>query len=146
MFRMKTISVDMFFDSKRIVRAVDAVKRKNLSKAGAYVRTAAKSSIRKRKRVSMPGQPPSSHTGLLRKIFFGYDMARKSVVVGPMHLGGKIGDAPAALEYGGGSVVMAGRRGKRRKRRIKIAARPFMAPAIKQEAPKFAGLWANSVK
>lgn len=147
MFRMKTVSVDMFFDTDRIKRAASAATRRNLSKAGAFVRTAARSSIRKRKAISAPGQPPSSHTGLLRKfIFFGYDAARKTVVVGPMRLNQKIGAAPEALEHGGPSTVVSGRRNRRRKRRIRIKARAFMGPAMQKELPKFHGLWANSVK
>lgn len=147
MLRMKTVSLDMFFDTDRVKRAADTATRKVLSKAGAFVRTTAKSSIRKRKAISAPGQPPSSHTGLLKKfIFFGYDAARKTVVVGPMRLNQKIGAAPEALEHGGPSTVVTGRRNKRRKRRIRVKARPFMGPALKKEAPKFAGLWANSVR
>jgi len=147
MFRMKTVSLDMFFDTDRVKRAADAAARKNLSKAGAFIRTAAKSSIRKRKAISAPGQPPSSHTGLLKKfIFFGYDADRKTVVVGPMRLNQKIGAAPEALEHGGASTVVSGLRGKRRKRRIRIAARPYMGPAMVKVMPKFPGLWANSVK
>ena len=147
MLRIKTVSLDMFFDTDRVKRAADTATRKVLSKAGAFIRTAAKSSIRKRKAISAPGQPPSSHTGLLKKfIFFGYDANRKTVVVGPMRLNQKIGAAPEALEHGGASTVVSGRRGKRRKRRIRIAARPFMGPAMRQEMPKFPGLWANSVK
>jgi len=44
MFRMKTISLDIFFDTDRVKRADGATTRKNLSKAGAFVRTAARSS------------------------------------------------------------------------------------------------------
>ena len=144
---MKTVSLDMFFDTDRVKRAAGAAARKNLSRAGAFVRTAARSSIRKRKRISAPGQPPSSHTGLLRKlIFFGYDAARKTVVVGPMRLNQKIGAAPEALEHGGTSTVFSGRRGRRRKRRIRVAARPYMGPAMKKELPKLPKLWADSVR
>lgn len=89
----------MFFDAPKIVRSVDAATRKVLSKFGAYVRTAARSSIRTRKKVSEPGSPPSSHTGLLKKfIYFGYDESRQSVVVGPTRLGS--GVVPERLEYG----------------------------------------------
>jgi len=155
MFPMKTVSPAMFFDTGRVNRPAGKAARRNLSKAGAFVRTAARSSIRKRKAISAPGQPPSSHTGLLRKfIFFGYDAARKSVVVGPMRLNQKVGAAPEALEHGGRSTVVSGRRGKSRsartrggvRERIRIAARPFMGPAMQKEATKFAGLWASSVR
>ena len=51
------------------------------------VRTTARHSIHKRKRTIAPGEPPSSHTGLLRRfIFFGYDRERRSVVIGPARL------------------------------------------------------------
>ncbi len=60
MFRMKTVSLDMFFDTDRVKRAAGVAARRNLSKVGAFVRTGARSSIRKRKGISTPGQPPSS--------------------------------------------------------------------------------------
>jgi len=147
MLRMKTVSLDMFFDADRVKRSADTAARKVLSKAGAFVRTTAKHSIRSRKGASPPGSPPSSHTGLLRRfIFFGYDRGRKTVVVGPMRLNQKVGTAPEALEHGGTSVVVEGLRRRRRKRRVRIRARPYMGPAMQKELPKFPSLWANSVK
>jgi len=146
MLRMRTVSLDMFFDRSKVIRVADAANRKNLSKAGAFIRTTARHSIRSRKGASPPGSPPSSHTGLLKRfIFFGYDAARKTVVIGPMRLNQKVGDAPAALEHGGTSVVVEGTRRRRRKRRVRVAARPYMRPALAKEAPKFPKLWANSV-
>jgi len=147
MFRMKTVNVTMFFDRKKVLRAVDKATRRVLSKAGAFVRTTAKHSIRRRKRVSQPGQPPSSHMGLLKHlILFGYDRRRQTVVVGPLKLNQKIGNAPEALEHGGASIVAEGLRNRRRKRRVRIKARPFMGPAMAKETPKFPKLWANSVR
>jgi len=144
------ISMDLkaiFFDRKAVRSAVDRTARRVLSRFGAFVRRAAKSSIRKRKRASAPGEPPSSHTGLLKQfIFFGYDRDRRSVVIGPQRLNQKIGDAPAALEHGGMSTVIEGLRGRRRKRKVKIAARPYMGPAFEQERPKLAAMWRDSVK
>ena len=59
-----------FFDRQRVMSG-DRATRKVFSKFGAFVRQTARSSIRKRKSISEPGQPPSSHTGLLkRNIFF----------------------------------------------------------------------------
>jgi len=147
MLRMKTVSVDMFFSAERIKRAVDKATRDKLKKAGAYVRTAARSSIKDRKGAAKPGRPPSSHTGLLRHfIFFGYDKQRKTVVVGPMRLNQKIGVAPEALEKGGRSMMLVGRRNKRRRKAIRIKPHPFMGPALEKEAPKFPDLWTNSVR
>jgi hypothetical protein len=93
----------LFFDSKKVRRAVDRTTRRVLSRFGAFVRRAARSSIRKRKRVSEPGNPPSSHTGLLRRfIWFAYEPDKRSVIIGPARLtGDAMGEAPEALEYGG---------------------------------------------
>ena len=132
---------DVFFDRQAVISAVDAAKRKVLSKAGAFIRQAAKTSIRKRKGSSQPGQPPFSHEGSLRKfIYFGYDRASDSVVVGPV--GFKNSTAPAVLEHGGATVVV--RRGKRAP--VKIAARPYMWPALEKERPQLPLLWRNSVR
>ena len=133
----------MFFTSKAVLSATDRATRRVLSKFGAYVRRTAKSSIRKRKAISSPGSPPSSHTGLLKRfILFGYDPSKRSVVIGPLRLtrGGR-GDAPRALEEGGTTQVV--RRG--RKKRVKIKARPFMGPAMEKEKPKLPQMWRNSV-
>jgi hypothetical protein len=137
----------MFFDAPAVVRAVDSATRKVLSKFGAFVRTAARSSIRKRKRISEPGQPPSSHTGLLKRfIFFGYDTARRSVVIGPTRLNSTSGTAPGSLEHGGATAVSTRRRGRRVTVRAKVSARPYMGPALQRELPKLPAMWANSVK
>ena len=133
----------MFFSSRRVISATDRATRRVLSKFGAYVRRAAKSSIRKRKAISAPGKPPSSHTGLLKRfILFGYDPAKRSVVIGPLRLtrGGR-GDAPRALEEGGTSRMV--RRGG--KKRVKIKARPYMGPAMEKEEPKLPRMWRDSV-
>jgi len=141
------VTKQMFFDRPKVQRKTDSATRRVLSKFGAFVRRAAKSSIRTRQRASAPGEPPSSHTGLLKKfIFFGYDRRRQSVVIGPQRLNQKVGDAPEALEHGGVSTVVEGSRGKRKKRRVKMVARPFMGPAFEREKPKLPAMWRESVK
>jgi hypothetical protein len=113
-----------FFDRKAVLSRLDKGVKQALSKFGAFVRRRAQTSIRKRKGVSAPGSPPSSHVGTLKKlIFFSYDPGRKSVVIGPVLKSGS-SDAPKLLEHGG-----AGRRGK-------YIARPFMRPAFAAELPK----------
>ena len=137
------VTKQMFFDKKAVIGAVDRATRNVLSKFGAFVRTAARSSIRKRKAVSQPGSPPSSHTGLLRKlIYFGFDANRRSVVIGPTPLN-RTTEAPPLLEYGG-RTRLKGRKGKAVTATYK--ARPFMGPALRQELPKLPSMWANSVK
>ncbi|QOJ16342.1 MAG: hypothetical protein HRU76_01490 [Phycisphaeraceae bacterium] len=138
---------DMFFDRHVVIAAVDNAKRKVLSKAGAFIRTAAKTSIRKRKGSAPPGAPPHSHEGSLRRlILFGYDKPNDSVVVGPV--GFKKSDAPSVLEYGGDTVVLrrVGGGGKLTSQKVKIAPRPYMAPALEKERPKLPLLWRNSVR
>jgi len=134
----------MFFDRQAVISKVDAATRRVLSKFGAFVRRSAKSSIRKRKKAAPPGQPPSSHTGLLKKfIFFGYDAARPSVVIGPTRLNQKgRGEAPPLLEYGGKTTLKRG--GK--KRRVTYQARPYMGPAFEKEKPQLPAMWRGSIK
>jgi len=137
----------MFFDSKTVRQKTDKATRRVLSRFGAFVRQTAKRSIRKRKKPSQPGKPPSSHLGLLKKfIFFGFDVVRRSVVIGPMRLTQKgRGEAPSVLEYGGVVTMRAGRReGKRKKAHIR--PRPFMGPAMEKEQQQLPALWRDSVK
>ena len=134
----------LFFDKKAVRDKVDAGTRRVLSKFGAFVRRTARSSIRKRKKASSPGSPPSSHIGLLKKfIFFGYEPAKRSVVIGPVRLSQKgRGEAPHLLEYGGSTKVE--HRGKRK--RAKVRPRPFMGPAFEKEEPKLPAMWKDSIR
>ena len=134
----------LFFDSAAVVRSVDKSTRKVLSRFGAFVRRTAKQSIRKRKKSSAPGTPPSSHTGLLKRfIFFGYDTQKNSVVIGPTRLTeNNRGAAPSILEYGGRTTVEA----NKKKTRVRISARPFMGPAFEKEKPNLPSLWKNAIK
>lgn len=131
-----------FFDRDKVMRSVDAGTRKVLSKFGAFVRQRAKTSIRKRKGTSPPGQPPHSHVGLLRRfILFAYDPQRKSVVIGPT-LTKEGSPAPRLLEHGGDAVIED--RGKARHARYR--PRPFMQPAFAAEQPRLPVLWRDSVR
>ncbi|KKM63424.1 hypothetical protein LCGC14_1511610 [marine sediment metagenome] len=142
----------MFFDRKVVTRRVDRTTRRVLSRFGAYVRTTARSSIRRRNKTSEPGRPPSSHVGLLKRlIYFGYDPQRETVVIGPTPLHGRqTKDALEMLEYGGTTRrVLEGysRRGPRgKKRTVRYKARPFMGPAFQQVKPKLPQMWRDSVK
>lgn len=134
----------VFFDADLVKNTVAKSKRKLLLRFGAYLRREARQSIRKRKKMSEPGQPPSSHLGWLKQhIYFSWDPSIESVVVGPIPLGR--GTAPKALEHGGRSLSF-----KRHKVRGQwvtdirviphIRPRPFMRPALGRIIPKFAGL------
>lgn len=102
---------ELFFDRRAIRRKTDRATRRVLSRFGSFVRQAARRSIRKRKKASEPGRPPSSHAGHLRRfIFFGYEPEKRNVVIGPSALSGPgMGEAPEVLEYGG---TAAGRKAR----------------------------------
>jgi hypothetical protein len=132
-----------FFDRPAVLSKVDAATRRVLSKFGAFVRRTAKSSIRKRKKASPPGKPPSSHTGLLKRlIFFGYDPGKRSVVIGPEPLRSTV-EAPPLLEYGG-TARRKGRGGKSVMATYK--PRAYMGPAFDKELNNLPPLWQDSVR
>jgi len=135
----------LFFDRQRVKNAVDRTTRRVLSRFGAFVRTRAKSSIRKRKKSAPPGKPPSSHTGLLKKfIFFGYDQYQQSVVIGPVKLNAQGQEVPHTLEQGGVTAISYG---KNRGKRIRVEARPFMGPAFDKELQEnMPDMWRDSVR
>jgi len=140
------LTVQTFFDKPAIMKQMDVARRKALSKAGAFVRRDARQSIRKSRKSSEPGKPPRSHQGDLKRfLFFSYDPAAESVVVGPVRLT-KIGAAPQVLEHGGSTTIRTGRRGRRGKRAVTMAARPFMGPALEKNKSKIPEAFLNSVR
>lgn len=156
-----------FFDRQKVANRVEKARLKNLSKCGAFVRTAARSSLRRRKRTSLPGQPPSVHStdafATLKNILFGYDSTTKGVIVGPVAINGTKQDVPRLMEKGGFAKRRAkyvpartakGRLKKRgvdvvrlrNERNVSYEPRPFMGPALRKEMKKFAKVWRNTVK
>ncbi len=135
-----------FFDTKKVSSKVDRMRIRELARAGGFVRTTAKRSIRKRKSSSLPGKPPSSHTGDLKKIFFGYDRQSESVVVGPTKF--KRGNDPETLEHGGTTYIYRrdGKTGKMVRTKVRVKARPYMNPALVKTAPRFPGVFKNGLK
>ena len=164
---------EFFFDRPAVTNAVDRGAKKALSKAGAFVRQRARSSIRKRKKTSAPGSPPSSHVGTLKRfLFFAYEPTRKSVVVGPAKTNQVFfqgdgrpvtGAVPGVLEHGGEiSVLEVSKSGRwqranltskrrlaglpTRLRTARVAARPYMLPALRAESANFAALFRDSAR
>lgn len=190
---------DTFFDREVVRRAADKAQFDSLRKGGGSIRLIARRSIRRRKKPSAPGQPPSSRKGQLKEfIFFGYDVSSRSVVVGPARLDRPTG-APNILEFSGtakapdrrrvrrigdggemrisdspipGATVKRAYSGKgpyvayarvRSARQaahatrlndqlyrpnpatVRIAARPYMAPALDTALPQLPRHWARSV-
>ena len=83
---------DLFFDRALVAGMMTKGKKKALSRCGAFVRKRARSILRRRKKPSSPGSPPSVHSkdsnATLKKILFAYDQSRDSVFVGPVKLNG----------------------------------------------------------
>lgn len=162
-----------FFNPKIITDATDKATKKALSKAGAFVRTSAKSSLRYAKKSAVPGMPPKVHRGgsmgyqrtttnkktgvsktrsvspLKELLFFAYVESSKSVVVGPMDFPSaakRTYKVPTVLELGGTVIQLRGVGSKKRMVTATYKGNPFMRPALKREAPKFPMLFANSVR
>lgn len=141
------------WDPRKLIAAKNKAKRRNLIRAGAIVRRRMRSGLRRRKRISRPGERPSIHGSRsknLRFILFLYDQRTESVVVGPVKFAGGT-DAPAVLEKGGTATIRRRRRPKDRKRRKRIVRtrvkpRPYAVPAL-DEAKDAIGpkLWKNSI-
>ena len=83
-----SMTVKHFFDKPKILRLMEKANLKALRKSGAVVRKIARRSIRsggKGGKVSRPGEPPRSHTGILKRfLFFALQPATTSVFVGPI--------------------------------------------------------------
>lgn len=185
-------------ETRPIDTAVATGSRAALMRFGAFERRAAQTSLRYRKKPSAPGSPPSAHrsdrfsvnktnrkTGVttrqqsspLRELirFAVVETPRGlSVITGPLGGGSRPGDAPHALETGGGIVVrvpLPVRKGPKagprqaqsfrrlvkdgriivppreyREETIPMAARPFMGPSFRRELGKAAGLFEGSVR
>lgn len=129
----------LFFDRKPVVDAVDRATRQVLSRFGAFVRQRARTSMKRRKGASPAGSPPYAHLGLIKQfLFFVFEAARRSVIIGPAQLNKATGDALEKLEYGGTAT--------RRGQQVTYRARPFMRPAFQAELQGLPDLWRNSVK
>lgn len=147
MIQIGVATKQMFFDRKRVMSGVDRQTRQVFNRLGALTRKIAKQSIRYRKAVSLPGDPPSCHGkgrwGLRGLIYYGYEPTRRTVVIGPVRFADGGADL---LEYGGTRRVVRRRRGKRQRVRQQYKARPFMGPAMEEAKPKLPALWAESVR
>jgi hypothetical protein len=121
-----------FFDTERVMAAMDRAERGALSRAGAFVRRTARQSIRKRNKISLPGQPPSDHGGALKRfLFFSYDFSTRSVVIGPAAWPSRYSPrGPQVLESGG---TVTGTDKKNHTVRRVYKSRPYMMPALMKE-------------
>lgn len=148
------IDKSMFFDSRKVISAVDRATRKVFGHFGGLVRKTAVRSIKTRARgTSSPGQPPLDKLGAKRReenrrrkalgrkkakagfkglkhILYAYETTKKSVIIGPASNRTRSLTIPEILEEG----------------KRNVTARPFMGPAFQQARQKLPAMWANSVR
>lgn len=118
------------FHGRKVRKASDDAAYRNFGHAAASISKAVKASIIRQRGPSLPGQPPATRKGLLRRaVRFFAD--KQGAVIGPMKtIAGTVG---AAHEFGGAY------KGE------DFDQRPFMYPALEQAAPRFAGSWRGSI-
>ena len=105
----------------------------SLGHAAAAIRLAARRSIRKRKTAAMPGTPPNTRRGQLkRSIMYSVDKQRGIALIGPDFE--VVGNSGKAHEFGG----------KFRKERY--PKRPFMGPALEKLKDRLPSMWAGSIR
>lgn len=127
------ISAKIKWDASKLYKAVDGAEKRYLFKAGGTLRTIARRSIKRRKKKSRPGQPPSSQTGVLKNsIMFAVDLIEMDATIGPTFIA--MHEIAELHEFGG---IRNG---------IEYPARPYMAPALEEIIPQLPVLWANSIK
>lgn len=120
-------------DTRKLKRRVNDANFRNLGHAAAAVRLTARRSIRRRKKKSLAGAPPSTRKGRLKRaILYKVSKEKDEAVIGPDV--DKVGTAGAAHEHGG---LYKGDRYDRR---------PFMGPAFQKVKPRLPRLWGNSVR
>jgi hypothetical protein len=151
---LPTVKVSQFFDRPGVLRYLSKKEAKYLSRAGGTIRLTAKRSIRKRKGISKPGSPPSSHEGSLKRfLFYGLDKTNGSVVIGPSAImrqsSGTEKRGASLLEFGGWTrrkKTRYDRKGQRYKviERLHYKARPFMQPALEKIEPRLPQMFADA--
>jgi phage gpG-like protein len=121
-------------------KSIDKVKRKaeqgnfkSLGHAAATIRLIARRSIRRRQTAAMPGSPPHTRQGQLkRSIMYAIDKQRGVALIGPSF--DFVGTAGKAHEFGG------------RYRRERYPKRPFMGPALEKVKDRLPSLWASRMQ
>ena len=127
------MKVHIEFDQSRILVAVKSGNITALRRAGAYIRKSARNKVTQSSNASVPGSPPNTRRGLLKRaLLFGVEKPRQSVVIGPAEK--FIGTAMSAHEFGGTY------------RRRRYPKRPLMGPTLQATLPKLPTLWEKSVK
>lgn len=147
------LSVDarIFFDTEEVTRRMDRREKTALTRIGAYGMRVTRNLLNKKTKgqPSRPGEPPRKVLGTIKRFtFFGYDAARRSVVVGPTIFGGSKKTTqpvskktvPQLLEQGGRAIIRTTKPKPFRDRslfklRANYPARPWVEKAMTRTAP-----------
>jgi phage gpG-like protein len=106
---------------------------KSLGHAAASIRLIARRSIKRRKSAAMPGNPPNTRRGQLkRSIMYSLDKKRGVALIGPDF--DVVETAGKAHEFGGNF------------RRERYPKRPFMGPALEKVKDRIPSMWAGSIR
>lgn len=146
---------DFFFDRQAVISAVDKASRKVFAQSGALVRKTARRSMKKVGPNAPPapaGSAPRSRKGLLKRfIFYVFDPASKTVIVGPALLPRcrRNVTVPQVHEHGGTTWTVVRKirweKGRRkiikRKARVTYPRRPYMEPALEKVRPQLPQFW-----
>ena len=120
-------------DRRGLQRRAQSGSITSLGHAGAALRLVARHSIRRSARAAMPGAPPHTRRGQLKRALrFAVEPAAQRVFIGPTHP--LVGRSAVAHEFGG------------RYRGQRYPARPLMGPALSSLRHRLPRFWANSVK
>lgn len=163
-FEFTSSMKEYFFDRQKVLEKIGKRNARILSRAGAFIRRRARTSLKRRKRSSPPGTPPSVHStdpvATLKNIQFALGPNGYSVFIGPVKLNQfntswidlRGTTVPAIHEFGDRVIISEERyigsqiwfrRDNRyggsqykeyRKRRATYRKRPFMGPALAAEA------------
>lgn len=145
------VTTKMFFDRVKVANAMERKENRCLSSAGAFGRTVMRRGMRRRKRISAPGEYPSAHAGQLKElIYFGFEPSTKSVVIGPTFFRkdreaiGATKTVPQLINEGG-TVFRQRKVGRGANRRLVggvvrqlYRPRPFVALTLPKTAAKLA--------
>jgi len=113
------ISVSIKDETRKVAKLAEKANRKNLGKAGAYVRGVAQRMIKVSPEPSAPGTPPHTRKGRLKKaILYGVERSAQEVVAGPTR--SAIGLIGHAHEFGGTEPAKKPRSRKPRKWKLDI--------------------------
>lgn len=145
MMKIKIDVSKISLSKSAVTTAVDKAKIRYVTRAGAFIRSDARRSIRKRKRPAPPGRPPRSVKGTLKAfIKFAVDKRHPiNVVVGPELLASQR-DSQKTLELGGSVRREIFEKGGRQQRTVNYKARPYMGPAYEKTEPDLPGLFAGA--